>query len=191
MLRIRRKFTFIICGLVISAFLFFYLILNFKIPSEKVCFFSFLKHGFIDRSIESFLKFQGNLSYLENRLQSLEKQFDKIRDKKNKNEEPIGEQQEQIQEPNLGRNDLIRDQFIKADQTKNDNLKCNINMDSVPNPNLQMLDLYREIKFDNVNGGPWTQGWRVEYDAHQWNSHHKLKVFVMPHSHNDPGNTKS
>ncbi|CAI0455731.1 unnamed protein product [Linum tenue] len=46
--------------------------------------------------------------------------------------------------------------------------------------------LYDKIEFEDKDGGPWKQGWRVSYKGDEWDSE-KLKVFVVPHSHNDPG----
>ena len=35
--------------------------------------------------------------------------------------------------------------------------------------------------------GSWTQGWNVEYDRKTFESEQKLEVYVLPHSHHDPG----
>ncbi|KAK3002316.1 hypothetical protein RJ639_021441 [Escallonia herrerae] len=47
-------------------------------------------------------------------------------------------------------------------------------------------DLYDKIEFLDIDGGPWKQGWRVNYREDEWDNE-KLKIFVVPHSHNDPG----
>jgi alpha-mannosidase II len=46
-----------------------------------------------------------------------------------------------------------------------------------------MLHVYDLLPFDNPDGGAWKQGWNVQRDKIE----EHLDVFVIPHSHNDPG----
>ncbi|XP_062062260.1 alpha-mannosidase 2x isoform X2 [Lepus europaeus] len=53
-------------------------------------------------------------------------------------------------------------------------------------PELQMLAVTETLPFDNVEGGVWRQGFDISYSPHDWDAE-DLLVFVVPHSHNDPG----
>lgn len=85
--------------------------------------------------------------------------------------------------PRLTRRPNIRRPAPNLDLSASDSTAASSKIASV---DITTKDLYDRIEFLDVDGGPWKQGWRVSYVGNEWDQE-KLKVFVVPHSHNDPG----
>eukprot|EP01119_Soliformovum_irregulare_P018725 TRINITY_DN5796_c0_g1_i2.p1 TRINITY_DN5796_c0_g1~~TRINITY_DN5796_c0_g1_i2.p1 ORF type:complete len:175 (-),score=37.76 TRINITY_DN5796_c0_g1_i2:91-615(-) len=53
-------------------------------------------------------------------------------------------------------------------------------------PIIDMNYLVDSLPYENNDGGVWKQGWNVQHDPKKWEEK-SLEIFVVPHSHNDPG----
>lgn len=141
-MRIKKKFLLSVFILVCFVFIFFYL--NQLVPKDKEFNQSELRHdnkGFLRKTEPAIIKkprhhFQNpNDNAINNQI---EPDFDTNDD--------------------LPSKDLINEGIIQENHETDLDQSCNIDVDIVPNANVQMLDAYREIPFDNVDGGAWKQG---------------------------------
>ena len=51
-----------------------------------------------------------------------------------------------------------------------------------------MSSLLDSLDFNDIYGGVWKQGFELNYTMDSFSDDNILQVYLMPHSHNDPGN---
>lgn len=135
MMRIKKKFLLSVFILVCFVFIFFYL--NQLVPK--------------DRNAELY-QAEPNVGKRYN-----SKTDGPIKKPRHHFEAPINNQIEP--DFNTNNDDEFKEQNLLPKNHETDlDQSCNLDVDVVPNANVQMLDAYREIPFDNVDGGVWKQG---------------------------------
>lgn len=142
-MRIKKKFLLFLFVLVCFVFIFFYL--NLLVPKVRPDIYNNEQQ---QRQEQRYNK------KTENAFKKPRHQYD---DPLNNQIEP--EINDNVIDQNLQQKDLINEQILPETHDSDSDQSCNLDVDIVPNANVQMLDAYREsIPFDNIDGGVWKQG---------------------------------
>ncbi|CEF69500.1 Alpha-mannosidase 2x [Strongyloides ratti] len=131
--------------------------------------------------LEMKVKQKDNVIYENNIVKPMINKFEENKSKSISLENKINDEQKVLKEP------IIANEFSSI-RSFTKSCRMNIkNLFSKNNTDVQMLNAYETIPFLNIDGGAWKQGWDIKYDKKEILSEPRLKVFVVPHSHQDPG----
>ncbi|XP_075238901.1 alpha-mannosidase 2-like [Convolutriloba macropyga] len=125
---------------------------------------------------------------LNHRINTLQNQINRIEGKQTSGDEVVGRKAFSISYKLL--DGSSRSQFdrptIRAEHGTEDCLFAARHLKS--SAELQTIELYNNVSFQNIDGGVWKQGYDIKYnDVTQFTADRPLEVVVVPHSHNDPG----
>ncbi|CAH2250872.1 alpha-mannosidase 2 [Pararge aegeria] len=183
-MRIRRLSAFFWATCIIAFLFILYIVtdLSFKLPS--------IKPALVEPDDNKWSSFESKLRNIENGLNLHHSVVEEIK----KSMDQIVEQSQEVHPPLRRPKPVFKEKprEFKVVGDEPPRMHKKINMSYCPilktsKTDVQMLSMYDRIMFDDIDGGVWKQGWNIEYKENQWSSKHKLRVFIVPHSHNDPG----
>ncbi|XP_072930034.1 alpha-mannosidase 2 [Epargyreus clarus] len=185
-MRIRRLSTFFWATCIVVFILILYVMtdLSFKLPS--------IKPAMVELDDNKWSSFESKLRHIENELNQHHVMVGEIKDTMDQ----IAEQSQEYHPPQKRPKKLFKegkqkDYKVVGDEPPRMHIKFNMStcpiQQTKSKTDVQMLSMYESITFEDRDGGVWKQGWNIEYKDNQWSQKNKLKVFIVPHSHNDPG----